>query len=108
MSEQLSTTFMAIADYAVATGQAPIKDKVWKVRLDDHWEFAVSGMKEPQIVRMEGSDTEHTLDPFHAYVEFNGWPAGVFSPYGGSFAAGEMANEQTFCEALKKAARCVK
>lgn len=40
---------------------------------------------------------------FHCYVEFNGWPAGLLSPYDGTFAAGEAANEETFIAALEQA-----
>jgi len=32
------------------------------------------------------------VPPFNCYVEFNGWPAGVFNPFGGIIAAGELAN----------------
>lgn len=43
------------------------------------------------------------VDPYHCYVEYNGWPAGVFTPYGGVIAAGEGANENTFIAALVRA-----
>jgi hypothetical protein len=38
-------------------------------------------------------------------VLFNGWPFAFFDPYGGSFGFGELANIDTFCEALEAAAR---
>ena len=101
MSETLSTTFMAIAEAARVLKAAPIKDKIWELRLDKHWEFAVNGHATKQKVTL-GSGVQHEVEPYHAYVEFNGWPAGVFSPYGGSFAAGELANEKAFCAALQR------
>jgi len=97
MSEGLSTTFLAIADYAKARGHAPIKGKLYHVKLDERWEFWVNATDKPQEV--EGSE----IRPYECYVKFNGWPAGIFTPYGGTFAAGEAANERTFCDALKAA-----
>jgi hypothetical protein len=102
-TEALSTTFMAIAEYALATGAAPIKDKLWHVKLDKSWEFVVNGfMEEKETGPFGQSRCSHKIGPAECYIEFNGWPAGIINPYRGSFAAGELANEQTFCEALKR------
>lgn len=42
-----------------------------------------------------------TVEPFHCYIEFNGWPAGVVAPWGGVIAAGDVANEAAFLAAVK-------
>jgi hypothetical protein len=103
-NEPISSTFAAIAAYAIATGQVPIKGKLWHVKLDEHWEFIVNGTDEAQETGPFGqSQTSVKLDPFFCYVEFNGWPAGLFSPHGGSFAAGELANVEAFQRALRSA-----
>jgi len=96
----ISATFDAVARYAIATGKAPISDKVLEVKLDDSWHFWVNGTKLPVEV-----EQGVTIEPFECYVKFNGWPAANFNPYGGVFAAGEIANEQQFCAALEKAVR---
>jgi len=99
----LSATFGVIAEYCVSKGLAPIKDKILSVKIDDHWELCVNGFSEERDTGPFGqSKASHKIGPFSAYVEFNGWPAGEFNPYGGCFAAGELANEETFCEVLKK------
>jgi hypothetical protein len=42
-----------------------------------------------------------TVQPFHTYIEYNGWPAGVLNPLGeGEFAAGTGANVESFVAAL--------
>jgi len=102
--EPISTTFMAIADYAIKTGQVPIKNKMWIVKLDEHWEFAVNGFNEERETGPFGqAQASHSIPPFTVYVEFNGWPAGFINPYSGVFAAGSAANEKEFCDALKRA-----
>jgi hypothetical protein len=98
LSEQaISAAFDAIAQYAIAKGHAPIKGKLYHVKLDDRWEFWVNATDKPQ--EADGAP----VNPYECYVKFNGWPAGLFTPYGGTFAAGSAANEESFCEALKAA-----
>ena len=43
------------------------------------------------------------LPAFFVRVKWNGWPAGVITPAGGTIAGGELANEDTLVEALKEA-----
>jgi hypothetical protein len=75
---------------------------LWYRKLDDQWEIWVNGQKEPLR-------TEHgmSIDPYDCYVQFNGWPAGLFSiPTGeGCISAGGLANYETFCDALERAAQ---
>lgn len=89
-----------VAELSIALGVAPINnlDGCWEHQVDSHWWIALNGHKEP-IKTSKGVEVE----PFSCYVEFNGWPAGIFNPFGGGFAAGELANEDTFIEALEKA-----
>ena len=74
---------------------------LWYRRLDDCWEFWVNGHMEPQ----DGEAIAQMLEPGECYVKFNGWPAGLFSIITGDgvIAAGEIANYEAFCEALRGA-----
>lgn len=69
-----------------------------KVRVDEHWTFWVNGSA-GQVTVAGGLG----LPRFNAYVEYNGWPAGIIGPAGGVLAAGEAANEDTFRAAILKA-----
>ena len=41
------------------------------------------------------------VEPYGATLTWGGFPAGSMNAYGGVIAAGEAANENTFCEWLK-------
>lgn len=71
----------------------------WEVQVDNLWWFAVNGHTEPMLC----SRSDIPIDPFNAYVMFNGWPAFILSPAGGCGAAGEAANEDTLIAALQAA-----
>jgi len=88
-----------IADLGAALGVSRINELpgVWTHEVDDHWTIALNGHKEPK---------EHeslSIPPFHCTVWYNGWLAGLFNAFGGTIAAGSVANEDTFCEALRRA-----
>ena len=103
MSEAISEAFMEIVELAGRLGVSRI-DKIpgcWEVDVDGRWWVAVNGHREPT----KCSRASTPLEPFEAYVEFNGWPAGGLTPAGGWIAAGGVANEDTFIEALKAAGR---
>lgn len=70
----------------------------WEHQIDDHWWVAVNALKQP-VECSRG----YTVQPYDCFVEYNGFPAGSFNPYGGILAAGEAANERTFIEAIKAA-----
>ena len=76
----------------------------WYVAIDEQWEIAVNGHDEalPCSQFRQHAGTSVSVEPFHCYVVYNGWPAGILSPAGGEIAAGESANLQTLCEALRK------
>lgn len=88
--------FELLADLAVKSGVAPLKGKMWRVECG-RWVIWVNGSNETAKTE-DGVE----LPPFGAYCTFNGWPAGLFNPYGGTIAAGELANEDTLCEAIQE------
>ena len=93
--------FVAIAEFCLARGFKGLS-KVpgcCEVQVDDRWFFAVNGHAEPTTCAKTGQP----IPPFSAYVEFNGWPAGLLDPAGGIICAGELANEDTFRAALHQA-----
>ena len=57
----------------------------WEYRISDKWLLKLNGHPE----EVDG------IPPFHAYVEFNGWPAGVFNPWGGEIAIGRGQRTRT-------------
>jgi hypothetical protein len=72
----------------------------WECQIDERWWIAVNGHREPAKC-----SAGPEVPPFTAYVQFNGWPAGIIDPYGGIIAAGDAANEDAFITALKGAGR---
>ena len=68
-----------------------------EIAIDERWWIAVNGHNETTKCS-KGAD----VLPFHAWIEYNGWPAGMVSPTGGIIATGSCANENTFIEALDK------
>lgn len=96
--EGITNPFHAIARYAQAHNVRSIKDLpgCWEVQVDAAWWFAVNGHRAPQECS-KGA----TLQPYEAYVTFNGWPAGILSPDGeGVFAAGSAGNTEAFITAV--------
>ena len=88
--DQLTTAFYMVARLADKLGEAPIKDKVWTHKVDDHWFVKINGCPEKK----------ESIPPYHMLVEFNGFPAGCVSPWEGVFAAGTEANEDLFIDAV--------
>ena len=97
--DKLCEAFALLAKLGNLLGVGPLNKHpgCWEFKIDEHWTIAINGHKEPTMC-FSGSE----LMPFHCYVEYNGWPAGVFSPFGGIIAAGSCANENTFIEAVEK------
>ena len=73
---------------------------LWERRIDDQWAVWVNG--HPTSMKLPSGGE---LAPYDCYVQFNGWPAGIFSMATGegSFAAGRIANYEKFLEAITKA-----
>ena len=70
---------------------------LWVRQLDDKWLLVANGHR--QSLKYNNV----AVPPFHFYVEFDGWPAGMFDAYDGCIAAGSAANEETFIAALERA-----
>ncbi len=77
------------AKLAIKDGKAPLNalSGFWQRKVGESWEIWLHAQKEP-LKLPSGTP----LEPFTMYVEFNGWPAGVLDPHGGSIAAGSLAN----------------
>jgi hypothetical protein len=90
--------FDKIAALGCLAGAAPLSQfaACWEYQVDAQWRIAVNGHDVPK----KTADDVQTVAPFECYVEYNGWPAGSFNPYGGVIAAGSCANEDAFIAAL--------
>jgi len=67
-----------------------------EVKIDSQWAIALNGSSDPAPWR--GAD----VPPFHFALDYNGFPAGLFSPAGGLMAAGSIVNEAALIAALEK------
>ena len=96
----IAEAFGAVIDYVDASVGAPLNrfPGCFEARIDAHWHIALNGHATPSTCS-RGVEVE----PFHCYVEFNGWPAGDLTPFGGIIAAGGVANEDAFIAALRMA-----
>jgi hypothetical protein len=92
--------FMRVVELGIALKVKPLPehDGCWEHQVDKKWFIAVNGHLDPQPIRKHPSGPP--LQPYNVFVEYNGWPAGIFDPRGGCIAAGEGANEGTFIAAL--------
>jgi hypothetical protein len=80
--------FQLIAELCLERNEAPLTryDGCWTLTLGE-WQIAVNGHEEPRRYNRVA------VAPFHAYIEFNGWPFALFHPYGdGWIGAGSYAN----------------
>lgn len=91
--------FILLSKLAVKDGAAPINKNpgCWERQIGEWW-IAVNGQQDTEKCS-HGAE----VPPFNCYVEFNGWPAGLFDPTGGIIAAGDAANEETFAAAVEAA-----
>lgn len=99
MSEQYAEAFIELVNAGVRMGVENIKDMpgCWENGdPNDGWFVALNGHKE-KVKCSAGVEVE----PYTAYVSWNGWPAGILGPNGGVVAAGEVANEDAFIEWVK-------
>ena len=100
MEDKLCEAFAVLAKLGNLLGAGPLnkREGCWEFQIDEDWKIAINGHKEPTPCSM----SDVPLMPFHCYIEYNGWPAGVINPVGGIIAAGSDANENTFIEAIEK------
>lgn len=96
----MSLAVAKLAELVLAAGGAPLNkhEGCWEHQLDEHWWIAWNGHREDRSCSRAAS-----VPPFHCFVEYNGWPAGLIQPYGGIIAAGAAANENTFIAAIEAA-----
>jgi hypothetical protein len=88
-----------IADFAIALGDAPINKcpNCWECVIDERWKLACNPHREPKHC----SFAHIEIPAGHFYAEYNGWPAGLFSPYDGTFSAAGAANPEAFMDAIE-------
>ncbi len=104
--QEIPQVFAKIVELCEALGVSNIKELpgCWKHRIDDQWKIWVNGHDRPITIRWPGVIRDKVeIPPFHAYIEFEGWPAGLVSPKGGTMVAGRVAHKDTFIEALDRA-----
>jgi hypothetical protein len=83
---QISELFAKIVAFAEARGVSNINELpgCWETTAEEQGLFiAVNGHGEAK-----DTTTGFPLDPFHAFVTVNGWPAAVVSPFGGTIMGG--------------------
>lgn len=95
----IKEAYAVLAELGITLGAAPLNKHpaCWECQIDRQWRVAVNGHHEPRHC----SFSNVAIDPFHCYIEFNGWPAGIMTPAGGTIAAGAAANEDTFIAAMR-------
>jgi hypothetical protein len=108
MSDEIELTevFSLVVTLCHALGVVNIKDLpgAWEYRIDDQWEIAVNGHREAIEIPNDGSRRMGcTIPPFESAIWFNGWLAGLMSPFDGILAGGEACNEAALIDALHKA-----
>ena len=98
-----SAAFVETCELCYARGARSIQavPGCYEMQIDDRWWAALNPHKEP--IRCSKDENGNGVPPFSVYIEFNGWPAGVITPNGGIIAAGSVANEDTYIEAVKAA-----
>ena len=103
---QLAVAPLKVAELAAKLECTPINQQpgAWVCDIDPHWRVAVNGQK--GVLGIPSTDTHMgitELPSYHLAVWFNGWLAGMMSPFEGVIAYGEAANEDTFIAAIEAA-----
>lgn len=73
----------------------------WEHQVDEHWWLAFNAHGERGKCSQSAGSSD--IPAFTIYFEFNGWPAGMVGPDGGTLCAGAAANEDKLIEALDAA-----
>jgi hypothetical protein len=96
--------FSAVVDYALSRGVRNLAQRpgLWEAQIDEQWWIALNPHQQ-ELTSSHGNKIQFG----QCYVEFNGWPAGIITPYDGILAAGALANENTFIAALRSATKAV-
>ena len=102
MREETEHPAFKLATLALAQGQRDIVKRPGPthVEVDEHWDVWVNPHDEENPHPKGG-----TIPPHSFFVEWNGWPASIFHPLDERimFVGGELANIDTFLEAVDAA-----
>ena len=101
--EMICTILVPLLELTQAHGATNIRELpgAWECRVDERWYVACNGHDERVTVEPP-SAMSIEIPPYHFAVWYNGWLAGLFRPYGGAFATGTEANEETFTAAVRR------
>jgi|SRR5262245_9751187 len=92
--------FVLIGELAEKDGVMPLHEHrqhtCWERKVGNEWWIAVNPHEGTKRCSRGAN-----VDFGHCYVEFMGFPAGLFTPWGGTIAAGTVANEESFAAALE-------
>lgn len=96
----ISEAFALITELAIGLGAAPLTKHgdCWEYRLGDRWLIAVNGHRSPTKC-----STGFEVPPFHAYVERDGWPGALLTPFGGTTVGHGHELEDALIAELKAA-----
>lgn len=105
MMEQQKTVpdenlFVMVALLAKKMGKTPLNHRLFIHRLDPNWTVVINGCD------IEKGFKDYRIPPGHCLVEYDDWPAGLFTPHGGFFKQNPEypeANEKAFIRAIKYA-----
>ena len=105
IASRLLEPMVLVARLCEAVGASPLTrwPNGWEHQIDDEWRIIVNGSGQWLRFKSDKEPLGVDIEPFGCYVEYNGWPAGMFNPVAGILAAGEAANEDTFCAAVEAA-----
>lgn len=106
-AEFISEAFVLLAKLATKDGVKRLNELegCWTRQIGEQWWAAVNGHQTTMKASSRdgaSAGTPFEVEPYHAYVEYNGWPAGDLTPLGGVIAAGDGANEDSFIAAIRK------
>jgi hypothetical protein len=73
----------------------------WIYDVGKAWKIAVNGRQQDVDIPNDGVCMGATIPPYHLAIWYNGWLAGLMSPFDGILAAGSGANEETLIAALE-------
>lgn len=111
MAETYCEAFLLAADLAAALHVRDIKKLPgpWELRIDANWRIAVNG--HGHEIRVAPAECmEVTIPPFAMAVWWNGWLAGLLTPFAGTIVAhpsGQGASEDALILALQAAIESV-
>lgn len=89
--------YLLVLELAQKMGKTPVQHRLFIHRLNEFWVVVINGCSIPKGFK------DYKIDPGFCFVEYDDWPAGLFTPYGGQFVRNENASEEIFLGLLKEA-----